>query len=203
MLSKTLIPAAARIKFAYVWNATLTPVSAGTLTYNTFRLNSLYDVDLTGAGDSVPGFSFYQQLYSHYTVVRTYINCLFEGQDTGSLGGLYISPGSAIDSSLMSSPDLFQMNPNTQYCILNGASGERIGVQRLKRTWDGRRFFGPGFKVGEDSFKGTATTNPTEGAFLHVCAGSTHDAHTAASATQIWLRLTFIAELSEPKSVIP
>jgi len=72
-------------------------------------------------------------------------------------------------------------------------------MPKVVTTYSAKKFFGKSFGLADDSYRGTASTNPTENAFFEVWACS--NGSNNPSAMNFDVLIEFIAYFSEPQEV--
>lgn len=150
-------------KLRWTHNLALDPTTTG-IAYNIYRLNSLYDPDLTGTGTQPMGFDQYAAFYTHYEVKAVKIKVTFSGTQqgggAGALVGMKVQRGSgpaSTQSELLQSFDC-------QYRAMPTCVPERTITKFINiRKW-------LGIKPGEDArvLSAETTDNPSEDVYLQV-----------------------------------
>ena len=180
------------LKYSQTFSLTST---TGSLAYQVFTANGLYDPDITGAGHQPFYYDQLSALYNHYTVIasKITIRSLSNGttdsstqiallmDDDGSLNG-YSAIGSVIEQT--------QVQPNN-YCIINGASPP----VKMSAYFNAKKVFGVD-PVGLSQFTPLTSANPTEQTYFIVCAQGPGGATTTLQFqveieyTSVWTELT-------------
>lgn len=131
-----LFPPRYRAKMRYVVgnNNTLTTGTAGAVgTVKQYRLNSLYDPELTDAGHQPYGYDTLTTIYNRYKVHSVEVTALFTiiGSTADLTPVLHFMPSSATTSMVGFTPEQALEKPGTQGLLLP-SSGAR------KAVWKGR-----------------------------------------------------------------
>lgn len=198
-LGSNLVPKKSYATLRYAQPLDLS-AAAGALTYNTYRLNSPYDPDYTGVGTSANGFTYMMDHYSHYTVVGATVKVMFLcDSDQVCTCATYVSPGAAVDTDHQN-PDTIKSAHGVYYKVLRGSAGESRDKWSVTRKWSAKKFFGTPAIVGEDSYKGTQTTNPAEAAYFHVLGGASKASQTSTNTVQAWVHIAYHCVFTEPKA---
>ena len=160
------------VKLKYHAAANLS-VTAGAMTYQTFRLNSIYDPDLTGVGGQP---RYYDQLlsatgpYLRYRVIGCKVKIQFVNDNTaaGALGyvGMYARDSTA---AAISSTDLTGLTelPNTKYTVL-GTMNSSKGIIPMKAYWNIAKVMGIQDIADSEDAEGAYNGNPTDSVLLDV-----------------------------------
>lgn len=177
----------------------LDPGVAGTAGVRVFALNGLYDTDITGLGHQPAGYDEMMSIYEHYTVYAVKYKISWYGVDE-SLE--YIGGVSVNDSvTAQTDPRVYIENGQTQWSLSTNkgvGSGERIctysGYVDLAKVHGHTK----SAYLDENTYQGTATTNPTDSAYLHIWVAPANAVSDAA--VTIWcVELQFYAMLSGGK----
>lgn len=96
-------PRAALIEFPHVWRGSITEAAAGLGITYTWRANSLFDPDFTGAGVQPLGFDQWSALYSTYRVWQCDYEITFANlTSTAIVVGIVKTPNAALTSTASS-----------------------------------------------------------------------------------------------------
>lgn len=194
-LSKTF-PLAKSFKFQtrYFDEFELNPGVGGLPDSFVFRLNSLFDPNLTGVGHQPIGYDQLMPLYDHYKVIGARARVTFSNNDQnqGQKVCLQIKDTAATSGDL---PTIIE-NGQSRWAII-AAEGSGGMVKTLTINWSAKKFFND---IQGDKYQGTITTNPTEGAFLHVLAQPTAQG-SDSDKVQCSILIEYIALLTEPKTL--
>lgn len=174
----------------YATTIQLDPAVA-TVAYHTFALNGMYDPDITGTGHQPRGFDQMMLLYREYKVEKCHVEVLaqhIDGNQTFALAmypeGFQVAP-SSVENVLERNAVVWQ------YCssALTGAGGESSALQMDVAPV---QFLGGHPQGGSDlDFRGTASSNPSDIAYMHV-VGWSPDAADIAKA-YVTVRMVFTA----------
>lgn len=170
-------------------------ITASTIaTSNVFSLNGLYDPNITAAGHQPIGFDQLMPLYDHYTVIgaKARITCTNTSNSLDCIAVAQIkdnSTASTVTSEMVE-------NGNNKYVVLNpntaGGSTKTMNLGCNISKFLGRKV------MSEDDCKGTISSNPAEGVFLHIHL----DSPSTSSVTMRYVMvIDYIAVLTEPKQL--
>jgi hypothetical protein len=154
------------MKFRYMWYGTLSSTS-GAAAQQQFRLNSLYDPDLTGVGGQP---RYYDQLlsssgpYSKYRVVKTHFRVSFMNTNTSNttIGWGYLRLS---DSSAALSPTIDPINyaeaPDMTYGLIQ-VNSNPTAFLTLSTVVDHAKFYGGRNAYEMDELLADYNANPTD-----------------------------------------
>lgn len=158
-----------------------------------YNVMSLYDPNFSGTGHQPIGFDQIMPLYQHYTVIGVRARVTLTNMDTSYAQTciLHIQPGG---SPITNIPEIIE-NGRNRYVVLPplGTGGS---TKTMTMNFSARKFFGRKV-LSDDIFRGTATTSPPEGAYLHVTVAPQNANDT--TAVRATIHLEFISILTEPK----
>jgi hypothetical protein len=161
-----------------------------------YRLNGVYDPDVSFGGGSCTGFALMMQSYSHYVVYGVRFEVEYSASATNT-GGVYVC------GCLPTINNTFNENiaehceaPMSQSGFIEPQPG---GSRRFFRGYvDVARMFGVSRQalLGDDSYQGTISTDPTRQVYLLLFGGD--GASHLASAIWYKLRLTYYCRFTDP-----
>lgn len=189
----TQITSKRTVVFPYPVQPLLGEASPGVGFVWSFRVNSLFDPDFTGAGAQPLGFDQFAALYGRYAVIHSKYEVTFA--NTTSLPvriGFFLSPQSTVPSAAATwssqpfgkSTSLGAIGSGRDVVILRGSTNlfSELGV--TKRQYQ-----------DEADFSATTSANPLRVLYLHVF---THAMTAAGNATvAAFVKLSQTAELSQ------
>jgi len=181
-------------KFRYCETAPITP-SGGTVGTYIWNCNDLFDPNFTGTGHQPLGFDQYMVLYNHYTVIGAKITVTFIGDTAEFQCGI----GAEAATTPTTHYQLRRERPRTVYRIVSSTATDN-GKAKLTYKWSAKNFFGTKAIIGEDTYKGSASSSPTERAHFHVFAGAV-DNSTVVGTVKAIVQIDYIAMLTEPKAL--
>ncbi len=188
-LNKTFL-----FKTRYFDEDRINPGVAGLPDAHVYRLNSLFDPDFTGVGHQPIGFDQLMPMYDHYKVIGARVRVTFSNNDQSQAQKvlLQVKDTSALDLDFNTTIE----NGQSRWCVLasEGAGGN---VKTLTINFSAKKFFN---NIDGDKYQGTITTNPLEGAFLHVM-GAPHEGTGDADIIKYNILIEYIAILTEPKTL--
>jgi len=187
----TLFPSMLRGKMSYFTVLAITPGAASTAITNVFRLNSVYDPDLTGVGTSAVGYSQISALYGRYRVLGASYSVSWSTTSTANPYTAFValSPATTVGTSL------FQILAQRHVWYRSGGTANAPGISHSGRATVGKIYGVPEAQVrDEDDFAGLVGANPNNGVYLHVGAY----ADGTASAVIIHVRILYDVVWSLP-----
>lgn len=196
-----LMPLPSRWKFTsrYMENNLLIDPTQGANSEHIFRLNSLYDPDLTNLGHQPLGFDQLSPLYTLYTVIGCRARVTITNLDTEHPYNLYMFPSTS-SGSLDSDAQLSVMTERglARWCQLTPA-GAGGSTKTITFNWSAKKFYGKS-PFDDASYSALMNNNPGSGAYLHVAAQPLNasalvDPHPLVGS----IVLEYVAILTEPK----
>lgn len=156
------------VRIRYSCQVALDPNTA-TIPYTVLSANGVWDpeVDALTAGHQPRGFDQWMMLYDHYTVIGSKIKA-YPFFDFGSGAG---TPNFGI---VLSDTKSFPFNTFTDLAesrLAGGgckASWRNLGTKTYTKGFSTRKFFGVKNYVNKELYRGSATTNPEEGAYYQL-----------------------------------
>lgn len=192
-------PKSKLVKLRYAQFININPASGVTGSY-VFSANGMYDPDITGTGHQPSNFDRWMAVYDHYTVVGSKIKVSYTPTIAttivpGIFGVLLTDAGNEATSLIQE--NLLEQ-PRVKYSrkVLGMPTANSMPATVVKR-FSSKRFFGVKPLGGGKTFQGSASANPTEGAFyeVFVCPIDGNDPGNMALTVVI----DYIAVLTEPK----
>lgn len=185
------------VKMRYVEQLSLNAGIAA-IAGHTFRANSIFDPDQSGAGHQPMGHDEWSSFYNHYTVLGSKITVTFSNQHANDpmVAGVFLNDDTALASSSVTS--LIE-NAKGPYCHLDSAGG--TGVRRLTKKFSAKKFFKCDVKDRTD-LKASFGTNPSEEAYFLVWTAAMNTG-SDPSAVYATVKIDYIVLMSEPKDLGP
>jgi len=185
-----------RTKLTYFQKGSLDPAAGGIAADQVFRLNSLYDVDLTGVGHQPAGFDELMNLYKYYAVVGADCHISFQNTDTSN-DSLCVANVSNFNTATTDvQPIIENGRCNFQWLGIRGSSRDctdmKLAVSIPVET-------GTKDVLDNQDLWGTSTTDPTNQLYLHVTC-QPNSANNAGVVGYVAI-LTFDVMFFEPKIV--
>lgn len=183
-------------KFKYVDKITLNPGVSTSATYS-FRLNSLYDPDLTGTGHQPIGFDqLVGVFYNHYTVLGARIKCTFvSASDSATAGAAVVGielSGNATPTTAI--PDLYEQGRSKMKVLTSNVANQKVTVTHNCSV---KKFLGQN-PLDEDANAGSDSSNPSELIYFHIFASGVNDTYDPNTMNVI-VELEQVAMLHEPR----
>lgn len=188
-------PKMTKMKLHYVDNFHKTGV-AGLLNTYQFRLNSLYDFDLTGTGHQPYYFDQMMAVYDHYTVIGTKVTVTWTNNTANPVvvGGYLNDDGTVTPGTLSNC----QEAPQSQYLTLPGTSTIE---HYITHKWSATKWFTKNASalMADINLTGTASSDPGEATVLTLY----YQALDPSNSTDVsfTVRAEFISIFSELKDI--
>lgn len=197
-IPRNLIPKKTVRRFRYSTTLQLDPIAGANPKFHVFDMNSMFDPDHTGIGHQPCGFDQYVGvLYDHYTVIGSKITVSFNTTSSSATSGTVrvgITP-----------KDEPSMSLNTQTLIEQGRTRTTVvsplssnNSKYLSYKMNPAKFLGISKPMASSNLRGSATANPSEGAYWIVWAANI-DGTTDSQNVFCTVLIEYMAVLSEPK----
>lgn len=188
-------PKMTKMKMHYIDNFHKTAVAGLLATYQ-FRLNSLFDFDLTGTGHQPYYFDQMMAVYDHYTVIGTKVTVTWTNNTANPVvvGGYLNDDGTVTPGTLSNC----QEAPQSQYKVLPGTSTQSVYITH---KWSAKKWFTKDRAglMADINLTGDASNNPGEATVLTLY----YQALDPSNSTDVsfTVRAQFIAIFSELKDI--
>lgn len=157
-----------------------------------FRMNSLFDPDLTGAGAQPNGFDQWSAFYNRYVVYKFKIEGRIDAMTANT--STWVAHGPSNGVPLVTNANMLGNNVS-KFTSVGGSGAPGMYFSNVIRLW---KFTGKDFKqyMGDDVYSSLTTANPSEVLDYGVRA----EAQGAAGVVtcHFMYRLTFWAEMFDP-----
>jgi hypothetical protein len=158
-----------------------------------FRLNSLYDPNLTSTGHQPIGFDQIMPLYDHYCVIGARVRVTATNMVSTIAQDVVLH---LKDTNVTSDQvDTIIENGNCVWKTLAPA-GSGGDSKTLTLSCSPNKFFGSNV-MQDDKYKGTISTNPDDGVFLHITGQAQDGADNGL--IRLAVVIEYVAVLTEPK----
>lgn len=176
--------------------------TVSTVTSHFFSANGMYDPDITGTGHQPLFFDQYMAGYDHYTVIGSRIRVTPSNPSTADI--VPLAYGCIIDDNATftyATTDAIVESNQGRYFKLAGPHNapQTAYSKSLTRKFSAKKFFGTKALIGQEEYKGSASTNPSEEAYFGVWVGSI--GNTDGGNLYLTCEIEYIAVLTEPKFV--
>lgn len=189
------------VRLRYCEEVSLNPSSTSYQGY-VFTANGCYDPNVTGVGHQPSGFDQMMEYYDHYRVVGSKITVKFVSTSINNVNPAYVAvqlkDTATVSAYINASEFLESRQTGTQYMITGILSGYKNIPPKITKVFSARKFFGPDFM--DESYKGSASGNPIDGAYYHVmafCVGNNDPGQLDLQVT-----IDYICLLTEPKEIV-
>lgn len=143
------------------------PGTLGAFSTYVYRANDLFDPDHTSTGHQPMGFDQLMQTYQHFTVIGSRITISPVKRPDAACGLLSLTLNDSASFTFADLTDNLETRVNTRKIKIQPDYNDSVR-RKLSLNFSGKKFFGGGYKVGEDSYKGTSAVGPTEQAFFKI-----------------------------------
>lgn len=170
----------------------------GTTGAHTFRANSMYDFDGSGGGHQPLGFDQLMLMYEHFTVIGFQCKIDIRSKDNtyNQIVGAYLSSDPFPETDIRKILE----NGDTVWQII-GPSGSGIeSVCSLTLKCNIEKFLGITAIMSDDSMRGSASADPTNGVYLHVIA-CPFDQSSDVAGIEFGMYANFVGVFTEPKEL--
>jgi hypothetical protein len=175
----------------------LSPTTAGTPAYNTFRTNGAYDPDFTGAGHQPLGFDEMAAFYDEYCVESVSVTAEFGNRST-----VYQGVGAIlqhVDSTPPSTGTTWLENPTCGYKFCRVASAGGAAIVRM--NWQAHKFFGvPKSKLSEVDDAWSLTSNNPDG--VHFFSVGFMPFETQTITADVTVKIKMKVRFRKPKALL-
>lgn len=155
--------------------------------------NGLFDPNITGVGHQPAGFDQMMQYYEHYTVLRAKIVVDFR-MSAGSGGVVAIS--TKADVTPVTGVVQGIEGGLIDYRVISGNVASPHNFVRISRTVDIANFGGVDDLLDNENYRGSLSSNPTEGTYFHMTVWNEVGTSTTVD---IGVLIEYEAMFTEPK----
>lgn len=172
---------------------------------NTFRLNGLFDPDITGVGHQPYGYDQITPFFSVYTVRKVWMNITVSGVDDANTYLAYaITPSLSTTNPVGMGIEQISESDETNFVML-GSSTSGVPNQQIKLPKiDLPQLEGLSWEAfyGNINQRAAITANPGQGAQFHIGVGNTAGlaAKSATLTVEIFFDAYFEGRMSMPQS---
>lgn len=203
--SLSAVPRKMNVKLKYFDNSTYS--TAFQLTSHQFRLNSIWDPDLTFVGLLPMGYDQWSAFYSRYRVTGAKVDCTFINNATGAAGGavngsvprlclLYPGVTTYVPSDIK---DMIEA-PQVSYDYVSQLSGESIKKVSMYIPLHVLYGITKEQYMAEDNYAADMGANPVSAAYITVITDSVNETSTKVDIS-VHTTITYYVELTEPKNL--
>lgn len=202
----TGMPETYTCKLKYNCQFAMNAPGAGAMAVQSFRANSLFDFDLTGAGHQPTPFDQMANFYLKYFVrsVKFVLSPMRSKDDSGTSGfvyyGMILQPASGFTAGLLYD-DIMQSEKNTKAVkvfMTTGSDSSPHGMTGpCKLYYSAKKYYGKGYD--DDDYKAGVGTNPQLGPILDCFA--CNPLGTDPSTVNFNMYAEIIATFSDPKVI--
>jgi len=174
-LRKNPFPTSVVVRMRYSGQCENAPSAAAIDDY-TFRANSIFDPDYTGAGHQPYGHDQYQMIYNHYKVIKSKITVTFISTSVTQTGSAVCGIAIKDDTTMEQNLDTIREAKGSRYGILPAG-----GKLKLTLGYNMKIMYPEIFQAATAMFG----ANPTEDAFFQVFSGPISGVITPATVSCI------------------
>lgn len=187
-----------KVNLVYSEPFTLNPGAAGTAAVQVYRLNGMYDPNVTGVGHQPRGFDQLMALYDHFVVINCKAEVRFWNAD--NTYGHMVCTHIQDDSTVATDPqDILERKTVQKKMCATRAGG--IDNLTMVRSVNPNRFLGRTKPLSDPELKGSAAGDPTEQAYLHISCFPMQSGADSGGGYG-YIRLTYTAILIEPQQPV-
>lgn len=188
------IPTQTVSKLRYCESVTLQSTS-GTLGFQTFRANSIFDPNFTGTGHQPYPRDTWAQLYNHYVVLGSKITVIYgtsgDTQSNNQVVGVLL--GDQNTAGYTDYTEFIEAGKGT-YKVLSDQRNAKYAVAK----YSAKKFYQvANVSDNVDRLGAAITANPTEEAFFHLWSQSQDKSST--TYCPVTVQIDYIVKFSEPK----
>lgn len=189
-------PMKKRVKMDYcaIYSAT-PPVLANSTVVNTFRFNSLFDVDATIGGHQPYGFDQWMAMYTRYTVISATARLTLNPSNPSAYSGNFGMNITPLGAPLVTNEETTIESQYSVWKPYNQTRGPETVVLKL----DVAKYFGVHDVLDDDTLTGTSSADCFKQALVN-CWVSGDLASTPASS--FTLVITYDVMVHEPREVL-
>ncbi len=200
-IQQQLFPNKKRVQHRYVETVTIDPAATGILAKNTWGANTMYDINITGAGHQPLLFDDMMTYYQAATVIGAKITAWFQPTATTTATVPY-AVGIWLDQDgTQAFPTTFEhlreMGPTKMKTITFG-TGRNAAV--VTNTFSTKKSKSVTNSLDEPALANTSSANPTNKAQFHVFCGPI-DGSTDMGPVQVTVQIDQVAIWTKPKIV--
>lgn len=189
-----LLPARFCTKLRYYYQGSIDPGAAGTVSANVFRANSVYDPDLTGAGNQPRGFDQLMNLYENFQVIGSKVVCRYASRNASTydvVAGISLRSNSSAETQLVN----YVEQKNCKSKML--ASGASAAPCTIAMSYKPKKIFGT--RALSQDYVGTASSDPTNCCYFHIFAAPIQSVD--SDAIDFYLTIEYIVVFTRPADV--
>jgi len=190
-VGKSPIPKQLRNVMRYCERVSVTVGGTGVGNFH-FSCNGLYDPNTSGLGRQPSYFDEIMSLYNHYHVLKAKMTVYFPPMGGSYMGMIVVDDDTALNSS---DGAVWAERPSAKKTMVTTSGA---GGQKLVCYWNARSVFG-GDTVANTDLKGTATANPAEQQYFHVCIDG--GGSVSSTTVGVWVEIEYDTLFDEWKSV--
>lgn len=178
------------VKLRYRESLTFSQTS-GSIGYNIYRGNSLFDPDLTGTGGQPYLYDQWSAFYNNYRVYGSKVRFDISGNGGGGFNGARFGLTPSTQSTVLSSVELYHETPRTKYRSMK-MGAVAVGQGSVVHYISTRKAVGLNNKAEFDNdFSATVGANPAQQWYWHVWCYTSDQNTIAANGNVI---LTYYVE---------
>lgn len=185
-----------KTKLVYFERASLDPGLGGIAADYVWRLNSLYDPNLTGTGHQPAGFDQLMALYKYYAVVAAHAHVTFQSADPDN-ESLVMCHVNTLSTALTDCQAAIE-NGRTNFQVI-GKEGSSRDITEMILSVSIPQETSSRDVLDNQELWGTQSTDPTNIVYLHTTAQP--NSSNNASVIGLYVAITYTAYFFEPRTV--
>lgn len=126
--------------------------------------NGMFDPNITGVGHQPRGFDELMALYDHFVVVGSKITLKVPSGANTHMVGVALRDSTSVENSLVN----YQEGRNVVSKMFSPDAGR---AEVITYGFSAKRFLGRASPLSDPELKGSASSNPLEGAYFHIFTG--------------------------------
>jgi len=183
----------------YTTNITLNPTTTAPVTAY-IKANGMFDPEVALGGHQPRGFDQWMRVYDHFTVVGSKITVQQLPTTTNNVNpGLF---GVILDDnttfSYTSGTSVLEGRQGGNHKIYGPQISTGKNTPTVRKGFSARKFFTKKDIIGSEGYKGSASADPTEGAYFGIWASAASAGPDPAEGTFL-VTVDYIARFTEPK----
>lgn len=195
MVNRALNPIPARYITKMKYSDTIRLTSGGPYAEYVFRLNSIYDTDLTSIGHQPYSHDIFEQMYNRYRVISVRYYFQFVNNQTNAPAHIAIIPSN--EPNTVIDIDAIKERPRTRHRMMTGSNSANLPVMKGKFYLPSLTGLTKTQYMSDDRYQSTFATSPAEALYLTLF--TQHIDNSTSPNVYVTVNLEFLVELFDPK----
>lgn len=191
--TKAPIPNKFATKLRYADQVNMDPGAAGVAAVLVLSANGLYDPNISQTGHQPRGFDQWMTMFDHYCVIGAKLTCRFISYSNTEpiIVGINLKDSETTYADKVD----YEEGRNCRTQLINSNANE--DHRQLSLTFSTKKFLGITHPLSSSVARGSATANPTEGAYFHVWGAPFGTGDVGPFKIQYWI--DYLVVFHEPK----